>query len=343
MIITLSLLSLSMIGMYIVSSELFYNFINLYHENRRFMDIFSIGCLIFFIVLFCFIFIKRINFISEYLGEISFNLKKVSNGDMDINIPIRRDDELGRLAEDVNKMASDLQCLMEKERVWERDKNNLITNLSHDLRTPLTSILGFLELIKNTNYKDEETYKHYCSIALSKTKELNDAIEQLFEFTSINNVDVKLNKQNISLDELVEQVIIGFIPNLEKNNMEYRIVSKNRLKTINVDVKLLLRAFENLIINSIKYGCEGKYLDIELEDEGDKARISFINYGEEIKEEDMKNLFEKFYRIEKTCKKKEGTGLGLAIVKAIVEQHKGEIKVLSSKEKTEFRIELPYL
>lgn len=118
-------------------------FINAYNKNSSFMLEFIIAIFVVFIVLMCFIFIKRMNKTTDYIQEISQNVNIVANGNMDIDIPIRTGDELGALASDVNKMAYSIEEFMRKERQWEKQKNNLITNLSHDLRTPLTSVVGF--------------------------------------------------------------------------------------------------------------------------------------------------------------------------------------------------------
>lgn len=259
---------------------------------------------------------------------------------MDVSIDVNRKDELGVLASDVNKMAYKLNEHINREIEWERQKYNLITNLSHDLRTPLTSILGFLELIEKCT-KEDEKINRYCNISLEKAKKLKVSIDQLFEFTKINNSDLKLDKIKIRLEELVEQSIMGFIPAFEENHMNYEIISKSKEIKINADPILLARAFENIISNSIKYASEGKLLKIIMYKQEDNVSIKFINYGQQISDEDIKNLFDRFYRIERLCDKKEGTGIGLAIVKTIIELHSGKIKVTSSKEETVFQILLP--
>lgn len=326
--------------LHILSYNLYVSFAIAYNNSRIVGTICTLVIFFIFICLACSIFIKKMNKITDYIEEISRALNLLAEGNMEVTIPIRRKDELGTLASDVNKMAYDLNELMKKERQWENQKNNLITNLSHDLRTPLTSILGFLELIgKNTN--NNEKLKHYCNISLEKAKKLKSSIDQLFEFAKINNMDLKLNKTEIGIEELIEQVTMGFIPSFEDNNMEYRIISKSKGLKVNADPILLARAFENIISNSVKYASEGKYLDIIIDKENDNAIIKFVNYGEEIKQEDLANLFNKFYRVEKSCDKREGTGLGLAIVKTVMELHSGEINISSSKEKTQFEFKLP--
>jgi signal transduction histidine kinase len=339
-VMTILIFILSFGVLHILSKNLYVSFANAYNNSREFMVICTLVLLFLFIGLLCLIFIKKMNRITDYIEEISHTLNLVSTGNMDVTIPIRRKDELGTLASDVNKMAYNLNELMKKERQWENQKNNLITNLSHDLRTPLTSILGFLELIEK-GINNDEKLKHYCNISLEKANKLKSSIDKLFEFTKINNVDLKLNKTEIIIEALIEQVTMGFIPDFEDNNMEYRIISKSKNLKINADPVLLVRAFENIISNSIKYASEGKNLDIIIDKENDKAIVKFVNHGEQIKQEDLVNLFNKFYRVEKSCDKREGNGLGLAIVKTVMELHSGEINVTSSKEETEFKFKLP--
>lgn len=340
-IITLGGIFSIILFMHKFCTSYYMRFINAYNTNNSFITGFVVWIFITFIALMCLIFIKRMNKITDYIEEISHNLTIVANGNMDINIPIKTKDELGELASDANKMAYSIKELMNRERQWEKNKNNLITNLSHDLRTPLTSILGFLELIASGNYKNEQELKHYSEISLNKAKELKSSVDQLFEFTKLSNGDLKLNKSKIQLIQLIEQVTMGFIPAFENSGMEYRIFSKESGVSINGDAILLVRAFDNIISNAIKYGSEGKYLDINVGKEDDKAIVSFINYGDIIEDDNLVNLFQRLYRVEKSCNKKEGTGLGLAIVKTIVELHNGMIEVASSKEKTEFIIKLP--
>ncbi|MBU3214879.1 HAMP domain-containing histidine kinase [Clostridium estertheticum] len=341
-ILTLVGVFLVIMWLHIFCRGLYMKFISAYNTNSLVMIGFIIGIFVVFIVLMCLIFIKRMNKITNYIEEISHNLNIISNGNMDINIPIITKNELGNLASNVNKMACSIKELMKKERVWEKQKNNLITNLSHDLRTPLTSVIGFLELIEKGNYKNNDELHHYCEVSLSKAKELKSSVEQLFEFTRISNGDINLNKSNIYLQQLIEQATIGFIPSFEQAGMEYKISSKDVGLTINGDAILLVRAFENIISNAIKYGSEGKYLDVNIEKENNMVVVRFVNYGDIIEEENFKNLFQRLYRVEKHCNKKEGTGLGLAIVKTIVELHNGNIEVASSKERTEFKIKLPF-
>lgn len=279
----------------------------------------------------------------KYLDEIIKSLHGISKDNLETNIPIRTNDEFGDLAKTINSMSHRLNTLIEEERNWEKSKNELITNVSHDLRTPLTSVLGYLELISTQKYVDEEQLKHYADIAYNKGTNLKNLIEELFDYSKLNNKEFKINKTKIKLSELLEQVILGFMPVFKELSMEHRtFFSKNKI-VVDADPILLARLFDNLINNAINYGKAGKYIDIELLSKCDEAVIRIINYGEVIPEEDLPFIFERLYRSEKSrSSNKSGTGLGLAIVKSIVDIHNGRITVASTKTKTIFEVRLNY-
>lgn len=293
--------------------------------------------LILFIVFF-FLFTRKSIY---YLEEINIGLKRIAEGNLDTRLPIRTEDELGQLARNINSMSKHLKKSIEEERNAEKTKNELITNVSHDLRTPLTSIIGYLGLISNDEYKDELSLRYYVDIAYNKSLELKSLIDELFEFTKISYGGLKLNLEKIDIGQLMEQLAEEFIPVLNEAGMECRIVPySEKLYTV-ADGNLLVRVFENLLSNAIRYGKEGKYVDIEILGEKDSIIVNTINYGEEISKIDLPNIFERFYKIDKSrSKESSGTGLGLAIAKNIIELHKGDIRVDSQDGKTEFQVRL---
>lgn len=277
----------------------------------------------------------------NYLNEITSSLNQIAQGNLDTKIPVKNTDELGKLAVSVNTMSQQLKELLEEERSWERAKNDLVTNISHDLRTPLTSILGYVELIANTKYSDENTLQHYSNIALTKCMELKVLIDDLFEYSKLNSVEMKVNKVKINIGELLEQVLLSFVPSLEETNMEYRLRIEDRKIFVVADPMLMVRLFSNLIGNALHYGKEGKYVDIELVRVEEKAVIRIVNYGDAILEADLPQIFEKFYRGDESRTQNQGSsGIGLAIVKCIVDKHNGSIHVISTKNQTVFEVGL---
>lgn len=278
----------------------------------------------------------------RYLEEIAAALQKVAGGNFDVVIYRKTQDELGDLAENVNVMARQLKQSIEGEREAERAKNELITSVSHDLRTPLTSIIGYLDLIVNDRCRDEVELKHYADIAYVKAQRLKKLIDDLFEYTKLNNQGFKLNLVKVNLGELLEQLAEEFVPILDAADMQYRMKIPPEKIFILADGDMLARVYENLISNAVRYGRQGKFVDIELLKEGGEAVARVINYGEPIPENELSQIFDRFYRVEKSRSENTGgTGLGLAIAKNIVELHKGRVQAYNQAERTVFETRFP--
>lgn len=276
----------------------------------------------------------------RYLEEISNSLEQISKGELDIRIPIETTDELGVLAQNINYMTGKLKESIEEERNAEKTKNELVTSVSHDLRTPLTSILGYLELIVHDRYHDEIALRYYADIAYGKALRLKNLIDELFEYTRVSYGGMKVNLESLNIVEIMEQLVEDFVPLLQEADMTCRLSPTKKEIFAEVDANLIVRVFENLIMNAIRYGKEGKYLDIELIEDTD-ILVRIINYGEPIPSKDLPYLFERFYRVEKSrSEEMGGTGLGLAIVKSIVELHNGKIVAYSDRDRTVFEINL---
>lgn len=291
-----------------------------------------------FFTYFHFIMRKKIG----YFININKGLEKILQGDTNISIPVHSDDELGKLAQNINSMVDKFKDSIVKERKAEQIKIDLITSISHDLRTPLTSILGYLQLIDNDEYKDELVMRSYVNIVLNKTKRLKVLIDDLFEMTTLNNYGFKISKQKLDIVELINQLVIEHRLNFRKANIKCRLHFKDEKIYILGDSMKLVRAFENLIFNCIKYSKTSEFMDILVDKEGDKVIIEFINYGEAICPLDIPCIFDKFYRVDKSRSEKAGgSGLGLAITKKIIDLHNGKIDVESNINKTMFKVMLP--
>jgi signal transduction histidine kinase len=261
---------------------------------------------------------------------------------LDTRIPVKGSDELSQLADTINDMSGRLKLLIEEEKQWEKAKNDIVTNLSHDLRTPLTSILGYMDLIGQNKYKDEEDLQHYSGIVYSKCKSLKTLVDDLFDYSKLNSAGLKLNRIRLNLAELLEQVVLGFIPILNENGINYRLLFQAEKVNVNGDPVLLARLFDNLVNNAVNHGKEGKRLDIELQKADGNAVIKIINFGSPILEEELPLIFERFYQSDKSrSRNEEGSGLGLAIVKSIVNLHGGTVGAQSQNGKTVFEVLLP--
>ncbi|MBB6623314.1 sensor histidine kinase [Clostridium gasigenes] len=266
----------------------------------------------------------------------------MTNSDLDRVIHVKAKGDIKNLAENINNISKQLKEITIAEINAQKTKNDLITNVSHDLRTPLTSIIGYLELIDKDQYKDEVALRYYVNIAYEKSKGLNLLINDLFEVTKMQNSTINLDKTDINLVELLGQVVVCFEYQFKSANMQSRIrFSKDKL-IVNADAGKLVRAFENLISNAIKYGKDGYYVDVTTKIEENMAVVQVINYGQSISIIDLPYIFDRLYRVEKSRNSNiGGSGLGLAITKNIIELHQGTIAVYSDEKRTIFEVRLP--
>jgi signal transduction histidine kinase len=276
-----------------------------------------------------------------YLEEISRALHEISLGNFSIKIRTRSKDELGELGENIIQMAARLKQWIAEEKEAERSKNELITGISHDLRTPLTSILGYLELIEKDGSHDIAALRRNAGIAYQKSQQLKQLIDDLFEYTTINHGALHLNLARIDLTELFGQLAEEFIPVLHNAGMEYRLVLPEEECFVMADGDLLVRALQNLVSNAARYGQSGKYVDLIIRREEEWLVASVINYGNPISPNELSHIFERFYRVKSSGSDQKGSaGLGLAISKSIVELHHGTIAAHSNSDRTIFEVRL---
>jgi signal transduction histidine kinase len=278
----------------------------------------------------------------SYISRISDAVQNISEGDLNTTIDVVGDDEFSSMAANLNKMVEDIRRLIDKEREAERTKNELITNVAHDLRTPLTSIIGYLELLSNKSSPlPSDMQGKYLDIAYSKSKRLEKLIEDLFGFTKLNYGKISMHVSKVDIIKLLGQLLEESYPNFSNKNLSYELQSNVPAKVIMADGNLLARLFDNLINNAIKYGAEGKRVLVKVYAMAETVQVSVTNYGYVIPEEELPLIFEKFYRVEHSRSVNTGgTGLGLAIVKNIVDMHGGDITVKSDLNGTVFTVTL---
>ena len=277
-----------------------------------------------------------------YIGKISDAVRDISEGDLNTTIDVIGDDEFSGMAANLNKMVKEIRRLMDKEREAERTKNELITNVAHDLRTPLTSIIGYLEILSSKSSPlPPEMQKKYIDIAYSKSKRLEKLIEDLFGFTKLNYGKISMQVAEVDIIKLLGQLLEESYPNFSNKGLSYELQSNVSAKIISADGNLLARLFDNLINNAIKYGAEGKRVLVKVHASKEMVQVSVTNYGYVIPPEELPLIFDKFYRVEQSRSTHTGgTGLGLAIVKNIVDMHGGDITVKSDLNGTVFTVTL---
>ena len=298
--------------------------------------------LVFALILFTILFLMISYDTIQYLKEIIIGIERMKNGDMETGIRVAGEDELAVVANSINEMRMQIASENETKRLAEQTKDELITNVAHDLRTPLTSIIGYLDLVKREDFLTPTQQKKYIGIVYDKAKSLETLIKDLFDYTRYDKDKMKIHRSFLDLNQFMEQLIDEFYPSFtDKGLVCKKEIEKGEL-FIYGDGELLARAVGNLMSNAIKYGADGKLVEIYTRTVGDRAVISIVNYGRIIPREDLDKIFDKFYRVESSRSLKTGgTGLGLAIAKNIVGLHNGTISAQSGTDGTIFRIELP--
>ncbi|MDQ0061352.1 sensor histidine kinase [Paenibacillus harenae] len=284
----------------------------------------------------------------RYLGRINETVNRIASGQLDFDYQMEVDSRspFGPMAGNLNRMAGRLDQALLEERRAEQAKNELITNVSHDLRTPLTSILGYLGLIEQDRYRDEVELRHYVQIAYDKSQRLNVLINDLFDYTRMRHDTVAMQHISFNLIEVLGQLLVQYHMPLQEAGMEGRLHTVENSMIVGGDPVMLVRVFENLIANAMAYGKEGKLVELRVQRDESKsqATVEVINYGEPISALDLPHIFERFYRADKSRTEwAGGSGLGLAISKSIVEKHGGHIDAVSDTIRTAFRVTLPIL
>ena len=275
---------------------------------------------------------------NHIIGELHY----IAQGHLDHRIPFRLKGSEQHVISSVNALVDSAVKSMDDERKIEKSKDELITNVSHDLRTPLTSIIGYLGLIEDKQYQSEEDILKYTHTAYEKAKQMKNLVEDLFEYTKVQQHGAPVNIMQIDLNQLLEQLTASF--ELEGQHRGIEISSKvvpNPLM-IEADPEKLGRVFNNLVANAFKYGNGASYIRVDARQRADQVEVTVANDGTPIPAQSLDHLFERFYRAEASRSRATGgTGLGLAIVKSIVDLHHGTVTVTSDESETAFVVTLP--
>ncbi len=330
--------NLTMVGEYAVESGREGSLIAMFYQPDT---VIILLYMLFGIMVFAAVFLLLQGRYMSYISKISTAIRNISDGDLNTTVEVVGDDEFADMAANLNRMVEEIRELMDKERESERTKNELITNIAHDLRTPLTSIIGYLELLSKTEHMDPDMQKKYIDITYTKAKRLQKLIEDLFGFTKLNYGKISMRISKVDIVKLLSQLLEEFYPAFMDKGLAYELQSNVPAKVIKADGNLLARLFDNLINNAIKYGTEGKRILVKVHAAETIVTVSVTNYGYVIPKDELPLLFNKFYRVEQSRSVNTGgTGLGLAIAKNIVDMHGGTIHVTSDLKGTVFTVKL---
>lgn len=272
------------------------------------------------------------------IGELHY----IADGNYDHRIPFELSGDLAKVVTSINGLVDSTVAAIKDERKIEKSKDELITNVSHDIRTPLTSIIGYLGLIEDRQFHNQEDLLKYTHTAYVKAKQMKLLVDDLFEYTKVRQPSVPINATSFDMTQLVEQLAADFELEASKKGMTIHVETSSPSLIMEGDTEKLVRVFNNLLSNALKYGKGGKQIVIEVEKVGTEAVITVRNDGPQIPQKSLDQLFDRFYRVEESRSQETGgTGLGLAIAQGIIALHGGYIYAKSDKQWTSFIIHLP--
>ena len=303
------------------------------------MDIINCILLILIIILICFLYSLR-----RKIKYMCLVLDDVINGNL--NQRIRFQNKIGFLNEltlRINGIIEKFQVVNKENIYHEESQKRMISNISHYLRTQLTSMLGYMELIFERDNLDQTKKKEYLKIIYDKGNFLYDLMEEFFQVSKLDSNDINLNFKNINLSEIIRQNIISFFSEIQKLNIEPEINIGEKDIYLLCDEKIMNRILNNLINNSLKHGTGASKIGINLSSDSMYVYIEVWDNGSGIAADDINHIFDRLYTAEKSrSAAMKSSGLGLTIVKKLVESLEGSIVVKSTPfKKTSFLIKLP--
>ena len=302
---------------------------------RNNMDmILFVVILIFLVILFRF----SISWFTKYFDEVSAGMDRLAEESDD---EIILSPELDFMENKLNQIKNNLEKQKKAALDAEQRKNDLVVYLAHDIKTPLTSVIGYLSLLDEAADMPPEQKAKYVGITLDKAYRLEQLINEFFEITRYNLQTIVLNKEKINLLFMLQQIADEFYPMLTPQEKQVSVNVPDSL-TLWGDADKLARVFNNILKNAIAYSYENSVIDISAKQQDKNIGITFTNQGNPIPQAKLDCIFEKFYRLDSARSTNTGgAGLGLAIAQEIVTAHDGTISVESNTENTTFTVKLP--
>jgi signal transduction histidine kinase len=249
----------------------------------------------------------------------------LADGNLEPDLEIKGKSVLAKMAGHINTMKYGVRTSQRAQAKSERLKTELITNVSHDLRTPLTSIMTYSELLKNPELTEDERLS-YIEIIDRKSKRLKVLIDDLFEASKMASGNIELVKEKVDLVQLLQQALAEYNEAIQASSIQFRVSNPVQPVYALVDGQKMWRVFENLIGNILKYSLENTRAYIHIEAEQGKAVITFKNISQYELNDNSDELFERFKRGDES-RHTDGSGLGLAIAKSIIDLHEGTLDI----------------
>lgn len=282
------------------------------------------------------LFLMFLRWLTRYFEAVSEGLDALlSDAPGEISLP----PELLPLERKMNLAKHRIILQKSEMRMAEQRKNDLMMYLAHDLKTPLASTISYLSLLRDEKQISEELREKYLSVALTKSRRLEDLIDEFLEIARYSLSSITLQYTQINLTRLLEQLLYEFQPVLDRKGLTCRLVAAVDIQ-LKCDADRMQRVFDNLLRNAASYSDDGTEIVVEAREEDDALVLKFSNRGEAIPKERLERIFEQFYRLN-TGRSSKGTGLGLAVARQIVALHNGTIAAESEDGRTVFTVTLP--
>lgn len=308
-----------------------YQILHWIDENAMFTIIFV--SVVGWVIIFFYYWLKTF----RYLERLIYATEELYESDDLIELP----DELKEVENILNEIKLKIQHNERAAKEAEQRKNDLVVYLAHDLKTPLTSVIGYLTLLREEAGISPELRQKYVSITLDCAERLEDLINEFFEITRFNLTHITLEMSKVNMKRLFEQIVFEFEPVMREKKLTCRIEADPEI-VIRCDGDKIQRVFDNLVRNAVNYSFPDTEIFLSVRERGENVVCICENCGNTIPEEKLERLFEQFYRLDAArATRSGGAGLGLAIAKEIVELHGGRIRAESHDNLIRFTVVLP--
>ncbi|MQS45118.1 sensor histidine kinase [Companilactobacillus mishanensis] len=320
----------------------FFRLIQTDSSRAGFWQVWFFFCLVLVLEIFISFHVVMKTFRQFEVEKVERELAKIADGDLNQQLHLEVNPRLQGIVNSINSLISNTNNHIAEQRRSEKSKDELITNVSHDIRTPLTSIIGYLGLIESKNYEDLDQILKYTHVAYKKSLEMQNLVNDLFEYTNVQHANSTLSMTKFDMAQMLDQLSADFELEANKRGMEIVVNTSPEKILMTGDTDKLGRVFNNLIMNAFKYGDGATHLWLEAKQTPQEVVVRVANNGKPIPKESLDHLFDRFYRVEDSRSKETGgTGLGLAIAQSMVKMHGGQISVESNNDRTAFIIHFP--
>ncbi|ENZ02353.1 ATP-binding protein [Clostridium thermobutyricum] len=307
-----------------------------YKEYGKVISI-AAGATILFIILYSIYTARKLK---KPLTEIDNALVSIINGNYSEKIEFKGEEEFEGIRDTLNYLIEKLNNSEEENRRLEKSKNKLLLDLSHDIKTPMTTIKSYSAALSQGMLDSEEQKKQYYNAIYKKSERVSGLIEDLFEFVKLENNSFKFNYLKVDICELLRTIIVEYYEEIEEDGIELHINIPEESKFHLIDIRLFKRAISNIIENSLKYNENAKNIYISLKEDNESYNIDIEDDGVGVPDKIKETIFDEFVRGDESRQTDGGTGLGLSITKKIIENHNGIIELLDSKKGAKFRIKI---